>query len=96
MATFISQVSFTDKGAEAVRETCARAEAFRQQAAALGVDVSEIFWTLGAYDGLIIFEAPDAETAAKLMFQVGAAGHVRTQTTQAFRADAVGGITSAL
>jgi uncharacterized protein with GYD domain len=33
--------------------------------------VSEIYWTLGPNDGLIIMDAPDEETATALMLKVG-------------------------
>src|SRR5262249_40887453 len=36
--------------------------------------VTNVFWTLGAYDGLLIFEAPDDETATALMLHLGKAG----------------------
>jgi uncharacterized protein with GYD domain len=96
MATFISQLTLTEKGAGAIKDTCARAAAFREKAAALGVEVQDIFWTFGTNDGLIIFDAPDAETAATLMFRAASEGNIRTQTVQAFRADTVSGLIAKL
>jgi len=52
----------------------------------MGVKVTNIVWTLGAYDGLLIFEAPDDETATALMLHVGATGNVQTTTARAFTA----------
>ena len=92
MATFISTVNFTDRGARAIKDTRARAEAFRKSAGALGIEIRDIFWTLGSADGLIVFEAPDEEAATALMLQLATAGTVRTQTARAFNAQEIGGI----
>ena len=45
-----------------------------------------MFWMMGAFDGLLVFEAPDDETATALMLQIGAQGNVHTQTARAFTA----------
>ena len=41
---------------------------------------------VGAYDGFVLFEAPDAQTASALLLRLGSRGAVRTQTLQAFDA----------
>ncbi len=87
MATFISLVGFTDKGIQAVRQTVARAEAFKVLARSLGVTVKEIYWTVGLYDLVIVMEAPDEETVSALALTVGALGNVRTQTLRGFSAE---------
>lgn len=86
MATFISSLRFTDQGAKAVGETTRRAASFKAAAKKLGVKVVEVYWTLGTYDGLAIFEAPDDETATALMLQLASLGNVHTSTTRAFTA----------
>ena len=58
----------------------------------MGVKVSDIFWTLGSYDGLLVFEAPDDETATALMLHVGMSGNVQTTTARAFAAAEMDGI----
>ncbi|MBI1913469.1 MAG: GYD domain-containing protein [Planctomycetes bacterium] len=86
MATFITTVHFTEQGIKAVRDTCERATAFRATAKKLGVKVSGIYWTLGAFDGVIVCEAPDEETATAAMLHLGSLGNLRTQTARAFDA----------
>jgi uncharacterized protein with GYD domain len=86
MATFISSVQFTDTGIKAIGETTKRAAAFKGAAKKMGAKVTGIYWTLGAYDGLLIFDAPDDETATALMLQLGSLGNVKTATTRAFNA----------
>lgn len=84
MATFISSVKFTDQGAKDIRATSKRAEVFKTTAGKMGVQVKNIFWTLGRFDGLIVFDAPDEETATALMLQLGSYGNVHTETTRAY------------
>jgi len=86
MATFISTVQFTRQGMKDIQATCQRAASFQAAAANLGVEVQNIFWTLGPFDGVIVFDAPDDETATALMLQLGSFGNVQTQTARAYQA----------
>jgi uncharacterized protein with GYD domain len=84
MATFITTVHFTEQGIKTVRDTCKRAAAFRDTAKKLGVKVTGVYWTLGAFDGVIVCEAPNEETATAALIQLASAGNIRTQTARAF------------
>ena len=86
MATFISTIKFTDQGIKAIGETTKRANSLKAAAKKMGVKVTSIYWTLAAYDGLLIFEAPDDETATALMLHLGSLGNLQTTTTRAFNA----------
>ncbi len=86
MATFVSTVTFTDQGMKGINESCLRAEEFRAAVQKKGAKVRELFWTLGSFDGLIVFDAPDDETAAAVMLKINSVGNVHTQTTRAYNA----------
>ncbi len=86
MATFITTIKFTQQGVKAIDETTKRAAALKAAAKKMGVKVTEIYWTLGDHDGVLIFEAADDETAAALLLNLGAAGNVHTTTVRAFNA----------
>ena len=86
MATFITTLHFTEQGIKAVRDTCNRAAAFKTAAEKLGVKVAGQYWTLGVFDGVIVLEAPDEETATAALLHLGSLGNVRTQTARAFDA----------
>jgi uncharacterized protein with GYD domain len=86
MATFITTVHFTEQGIKAVRDTCARAAAFKAAAEKMGVKVVGAYWTLGAFDGVIVCEAPDELTATAALLHLGSLGSIRTQTARAFDA----------
>jgi uncharacterized protein with GYD domain len=86
MATFITTLHFTEQGIKAVRDTCERAAAFKATAEKLGAKVTGIYWTLGAFDGVLVCEAPDEATATAALLHLGALGNLRTQTARAFDA----------
>ena len=86
MATFITTVQFSEQGIKAVRDTCDRAAAFKATARKLGVKVTGQYWTLGAFDGVIICEAPDEARATAALLHLGSLGNLRTQTARAFDA----------
>ena len=86
MATFISTIHFTDQGMRDIKATRQRAEAFKTAAEKMGADVKSIFWTLGPFDALVVFDAPDDETATALMLHLGSFGNLRTQTARAYQA----------
>jgi uncharacterized protein with GYD domain len=86
MATFITTLHFTEQGIKAVRDTCNRAAAFKAAAEKMGVKVTGIYWTLGAFDGVLVCEAPDEETATAALLHIGSLGNVRTQTARAYDA----------
>jgi len=84
MAIYIVLINFTDQGIRNVKETTKRADAVREMAKKFGVNTKEFFWTLGNYDLVAIFEAPDDVSMTALGLSIGAAGNVRTQTLRAF------------
>jgi uncharacterized protein with GYD domain len=86
MPTFITTTHLTEQGIKALRDTCDRAAAFKATAKKMGVKVMEIYWTLGAFDSVILFEAPDEATATAAMLHLGSQGYIRTQTARAFDA----------
>ena len=86
MATFISLLGFTDQDIRKVKQTTKRADAFKAMARKTGVTVKDIYWTVGAYDVVIVMEASDDESATAALLTLGALGNVRTQTLRAFSA----------
>lgn len=86
MATFITTIKFTDKGETNIQDTTKRAASFKATAKKIGVKVTDIFWTMGAFDGVLIFDAEDDETAAAAMLHLGSLDNLHTSTVRAFRA----------
>jgi uncharacterized protein with GYD domain len=86
MNTYVALVSFTQQGLQNVHESPHRAAAFKGAAKKAGVKVRELYWTLGAYDGVIVFDARDDEAATSVMLALAALGNVHTRTLRAFNA----------
>ena len=83
MARYISLLRFTPQGIKNLKQSPARAAAFRKAAEKAGVKVEAQLWTVGAYDGILILNAPDEKSALKAIATLAAAGNVTTQTLQA-------------
>ena len=87
MAAYISLVNFTEQGIRDVKDTVQRARAAKQAWQAAGGRWIGVWWTLGPYDLVLVFEAPDDETASRLLLTVAMQGNVRTMTLRAFGED---------
>jgi uncharacterized protein with GYD domain len=84
MATFVTTLHFTEQGTKTVRDTCNRAAGFKTAAEKLGIKVIGQYWTLGTFDGVLVFEAPDEATATAAMLHLSSQGNIRTQTARAY------------
>jgi uncharacterized protein with GYD domain len=86
MPTYISLVSWTEKGIGDFKGTIARSDAAQSLAAKHGGSIESIFWTIGPYDLVVVSEAPDDESATAFALELGAQGNVRTTTMRGFDA----------
>jgi uncharacterized protein with GYD domain len=84
--TYISLVKFTEKGIQNAKETTQRLDAWAAKVQSMGVTIKQMYWTLGEYDQVCIFEAPDDETAASVLLAANMLGNIRSQTMRAFTA----------
>ena len=84
--TYISLVKFTEKGIQAAKQTTQRVDAWAAKVQSMGVTIKAMYWTLGEYDQVCIFEAPDDETATSVLLAADMLGNIRTQTMRAFTA----------
>ncbi|MGA7103115.1 MAG: GYD domain-containing protein [Pseudolabrys sp.] len=84
MPTYISLVQFTDQGIRAAKDTTHRLADWAAKVKSRGVTVKQMYWTLGQYDQVCVFEAPDDETAAAVLLAADMLGNIRTQTLRAF------------
>ncbi len=87
MPTYISLLKWTQLGDKNVKEMRKGETAFARAAQKLGLRVVNAFWTMGQYDGVLIFEAPNDETATAAALSLCSSGGVTTQTMRAFSAE---------
>jgi uncharacterized protein with GYD domain len=85
MASYIGLVQFTDQGIRNIKDTVKRGDAALAEAEKMGMKIVEEFWTMGAYDVVVLFEAPDDETVSAFMLKIGSLGNVKSHTLRAFR-----------
>lgn len=96
MAHYVVLANFSEQGIRAVKETGSRSKKFRDTAKQMGVQVKDIYWTLGSYDVIVTMEAPNDETAASLMMKVGSLGNLKSQTLRAFSEKEIDALTQKL
>ena len=96
MATYIVLCNFTEQGIRNVKDTTQRADGVREMARKFGVSVKDIYWTLGAYDLVTIFETADETSITAFCLAIGQAGNVRTQMLRGFGKEEMKGVLAKL
>jgi uncharacterized protein with GYD domain len=84
MARYVSLIQFADQGIRNIQDTIKRGDAAMAEAEKLGMKIIEEFWTMGAYDAVVLFDAPDDETMTAFAYKVSSLGNVKTHTMRAF------------
>jgi len=92
MPAYISLSNWTGQGLSNVKDTVKRARQIEQALEAAGGRKIGIWWTMGQYDAVLIFEAPDDETAARLLISNAMQGFVHSATLRAFSEEEMEGI----
>jgi uncharacterized protein with GYD domain len=92
MPTYIALIDWTAEGVRAFRDSVDRYEAAQQQMQSMGVNFTNIYWTLGNHDIVGILEAPADETATAALLEVGGQGNIRTTTMRAFTTTEMRGV----
>ena len=92
MPTYISLFNWTDQGIRNVKETVNRYDKSTELAEKHGVELEQIYWTVGPYDIVAIAEAPDDESISAFLLELSAAGNLRTTTLRAYDRDEMSGI----
>lgn len=96
MPSYVILTSFTRAGIENVAASPDRTTAAIRRIESLGGAIREFFVAMGRYDGVLIADFPEDETAAAAVLELGASGHATTETLQAFDLDAFRAIVDTL
>jgi len=92
MATYVCLIQFQDLRIRNIKDTVKRGDAAMAEAEKMGMKTVEEYWTMGAYDAVVVLEAPDDETMSAFILKVGSLGNVKGQTLRAFRRNEMEGI----
>jgi uncharacterized protein with GYD domain len=84
MPTYVTLVRYTEQGIRNIKESPSRLEAAKKLAKSAGAEIKSFYLALGTYDIVLTVEAPNDETAAKLVLSIGSLGNVRTDTLRVF------------
>ncbi len=87
MPTYVSLIRWTDKGRGATSSLPDRVAEVQKRLDAQGIKLVGTWVTMGQYDQISIVEAPDDETAAKLLMAIAERGNAETETLRAFTMD---------
>jgi uncharacterized protein with GYD domain len=87
MAMYVSLIQFTDQGIRNIKDTTKRYKTAMAEAEKMGMKIVQPLWTMGAYDVVVLLEAPDDETMSAFTLKIGSMGSVKTHTMRAFTAD---------
>lgn len=86
MVTYIGMLTFTDKGIQSIKDSTKRAAAAKEAGKKLGVNMRDIFWTLGDCDLVCVLEAEDEQALTAFNLAIAMQGNVRTRSLRAYTA----------
>jgi uncharacterized protein with GYD domain len=92
MPTYVVLLNYTEQGIRNVRETITRTDHGGELAQKHGLKLEQAYWTVGPYDMVAIFEAPDDEAISAHLLEIGSLGNVRTTTLRAYDEEEMSGI----
>jgi uncharacterized protein with GYD domain len=82
--SYIMLANWTDRGAHKVKDSPRRVDAAKKMLSDMGGEFRSLFMTMGDYDMIVVYEAPDDAVSARFTLLLGTLGMVRTKTLKAF------------
>jgi uncharacterized protein with GYD domain len=93
MPTYVCLFNWTDQGIRNVRDTVERVDRVSELAEEkYGVRLGQSYWTIGSYDVVSVFEAPDDESVSAFLLELGSVGNVRSTTLRAYDREEMSGV----
>jgi uncharacterized protein with GYD domain len=87
---------WTDQGIRAIDEGPRRIDAAKKTLHEMGGQFRSLYMTMGDYDLVAIYDAPDDAVAARFTLIIGKMGNVRTSSLKAFPEEAFRQIVASL
>jgi len=84
MSSYVMLVKWTDQGMRQIRESPGRFDKANAALRDMGGQFISFYMTMGEYDMVAIYEAPDDAVAARFSLMLGMLGNVRATTLKAF------------
>jgi uncharacterized protein with GYD domain len=94
MPRYVVLVNWTDQGIRNVKHTIERTDHGGEIAEKHGLKLEQAYWTVGTYDMVTVFEAPDEEAISAHLLEISSLGNVRTTTLRAYDEEEMSGLLS--
>jgi uncharacterized protein with GYD domain len=88
MPTYVMLARWTDQGIRTIQENPRRIDAARKILEEMGGQFRSFHVTMGEYDLVVIYDAPDDAVAARFTLILGQTGNVRSSSLKAFPEEA--------
>jgi uncharacterized protein with GYD domain len=96
MPTYVMLANWTDQGVRSIEDSPRRVDAARKSLEDMGGHFLSLYMTMGEYDLIITYDAPDDAVAARFTLLLGQQGNVRTISLKAFPEEAYRQIANSL
>ena len=84
MAAYVLLIKWTDQGMRQIRDSPNRLDKAKAALRDMGGQFTSFYMTMGEYDMVATYEAPDDAIAARFTLMLGMLGNVRSTTMKAF------------
>ena len=96
MPQYVALIDWTDQGVRNIGDSPRRVDAAKKTLEEMGGQFRSVYMTMGAYDLVMIYDAPDDAVAARFTLMLGKLGNVRTTSLRAFPEEAFRQIVNSL
>jgi uncharacterized protein with GYD domain len=80
--------NWTEQGMRSINDSPKRIDAAKRSLEDMGGTFRSVYMTMGDYDLIMIYDAPDDAVAARFTLMLGKLGNVRTTSLKAFPEEA--------
>ena len=84
MAAYVLLIKWTDQGMRQIRDSPNRLDKAKAMLRDMGGQITAFYMTMGEYDMVATYEAPDDAIAARFTLMLGMLGNLRSTTMKAF------------
>jgi uncharacterized protein with GYD domain len=84
MPTFMLSLNWTDQGIRNIKDAPKRAQAARELAKKLNIEIKNLYLTTGDSDLVAFLDTASGDNIAKFAMAIGSLGNVRTRTARAW------------
>ena len=84
MTTYVMLTQWTEQGMRQIKDSPKRLDTAKRALEEMGGSFKAFYMTMGTYDIVAVYDAPDDAVAARLSLMLGMQGNVKTTTLKAF------------